>query len=165
MPLTVRPTYPKDQQFVYSVVYQVTAEILHADTWDPRIRHALLDLQVNARQSSYAVRHPSADHAIIMLDDEPVGRLIIDRSGEHYDLVDITVVPKHRSAGIGTRLILALCMEAAMMRKNVRLYVSITNPRAISLYRRLGFRVVEDLQTDLLMERTPTDQAQVVAAS
>jgi ribosomal protein S18 acetylase RimI-like enzyme len=124
-----------------------------------------LDLQVRARQSSYAVRHPRADHAIIMLDDQPIGRMIIDRSGEYYDLVDITLLSKHRSAGIGTRLVLALCMEAAMMRKNVRLYVSITNLRAISLYRRLGFRVIEDLQTDLLMERTPTDQAQVVAAS
>jgi ribosomal protein S18 acetylase RimI-like enzyme len=55
-------------------------------------------------------------------------------------------------------------MEAEMMRKNVRLYVSITNPRAADLYKRLGFRVIEDLQTDLLMERTPGAHAQVIAA-
>ncbi len=73
-------------------------------------------------------------------------------------------MPKQRSQGIGTRLVLALCMEAEMMRKNVRLYVRVTNPRALALYKRLGFRVIEDLQTDILMERRPGDQAQVIAA-
>jgi len=128
------------------------------------MQHQILDFQVRARHSTWAITHPNAEHAIIMLDDAPVGRLIIDRSGEFYSLVDITIAPKHRGAGIGTRLILALCMEAGMSHKNVRLYVSVTNPRAVELYKRLGFRVIEDLQTDLLMERTPADQSQVIAS-
>lgn len=164
MPLTVRPAYPQDRQFLYDLIYQVTAEKLLASTWDPRIRHQLLDLQVRARDGSYAAAHPKADHGIVMLDDKPVGRLLVDRSGEFYDLVDIAILPKHRSSGIGTRVILGLCMEAGLSHKNVRLYVSTTNTRAMELYKRLGFRVIEDLQSDLLMERTPADQAQVIAA-
>lgn len=165
MPLYVRPAVPEDAPFLYQLVYQVLFEQLQAETWDPRIRDQLLDLQIKAKQGSYAVVHPRADYAIVMLEDQPVGRMIIDRAGDDYHLVDISIAPKHRGAGIGTRLVLALCMEAEMLRKNVRLYVSITNPRAANLYRRLGFRAIEDLQTDTLMERAPGDRAQVIAQS
>jgi ribosomal protein S18 acetylase RimI-like enzyme len=162
MPLYVRPALPQDGPFVYQLVWQVMYEQLQADTWDPRIREHLLDLQVRTKCGAYATVHPQADHAIIMLDDQPVGRMLIDRAGEFYHLVDISVLPKYRSKGIGTRLLLALCMEADMMGKNVRLYVSVSNPRAADLYKRLGFRVLDDLQTDMLMERSPGDRAQVV---
>jgi ribosomal protein S18 acetylase RimI-like enzyme len=164
MPLYVRPALPEDESFVYQLVRQVIYDQLLGHLWDPTYRDALLDLQVRAKAGSYAVIHPHADHAIIMLDDDRVGRLLIDRTGPCYDLVDISILPKYRSGGIGTRIILGLCMEAEMMQKNVRLYVSITNPRAIELYKRLGFRVVEDRVTDLLMEKTPADRAQVLAA-
>jgi ribosomal protein S18 acetylase RimI-like enzyme len=164
MPLTLRPVTAQDEQFVYDLVYQTIAETLFAETWDPSVRRPLLDLQVRAKHGSYAISHPHAEYAIVMLDDVSVGRLIIDRSGPCYDLVDIAIIPRHRGAGIGTRLILAICTEAAMMKKNVRLYVSAGNIRATALYRRLGFRVIEDQQTDLLMERAPEDQTQMVAA-
>jgi len=164
MPLSVRPALPQDKQFLYEVSYGVMAEKLHAHLWAPSIRHNLLDMQVRAQEGSYGVMHPNADYAIIMLDDERVGRLIIDRSGASYYLVDISVMEKRRGAGIGTRVVLALCMEAQMMGKNVQLHVSVTNPRAAELYKRLGFRPIEQTETDTLMERTPADQSQVVAA-
>ena len=164
MALSVRPALPQDERFLYELAYHVMFEQLRADTWDPRIRSHLLNLQIQAKQGSYKVVHPNADYAIVMLDDQSVGRMIIDRSGEFYHLVDISIMPQLRGAGIGTRLVLALCMEAEMMHKNVRLYVSITNPRAADLYKRLGFRVIEDLETDTLMERAPGDRAQVIAA-
>lgn len=164
MPLSVRPALPTDEQFLYQLVYQTMFEQLYASAWDPRIRDHLLNLQIRAKHGSYAAQFPQADHAIIVLDDEPAGRMIIDRVGVFYHLVDISILPRHRGAGIGTRLILALCAEAELMQKNVRLTVSVANPRALALYKRLGFRVIEDMQTDLVMERAPGDRAQVIAA-
>jgi ribosomal protein S18 acetylase RimI-like enzyme len=164
MPLYVRPALPQDDAFIYQLVRQVLYDQLLVPLWEPSLRDTLLDLQVKAKCSAYTVSFPRADHAIIMLDDEPVGRLLVDRSGPFYNLIDIAILPKYRSAGIGTRLILGLCMEAEMMGKNVRLYVSVTNPRAAALYRRLGFRVLEDLQSDWLMERAPGSLAQTIAA-
>lgn len=164
MPLYVRPALPEDDSFVYQLIRQVMYDQLLAHLWDPAYRDALLDLQVRSKAGSYSVVHPHADHAIIMLDDTAVGRLLIDRAGPTYHLVDISILPKYRSAGIGTRIVLGLCMEAEMMQKNVRLYVSITNPRALELYTRLGFRVIQDLFTDLLMEKSPADRSQVLAA-
>ena len=164
MPLAIRPTQPGDEQFLYQLAYQTMFEQLFASTWDAKIRDQLLDLQIRAKYGSYAAQYPRADHGVIMLDDEPVGRLIIDRAGEFYVLVDIAVAPKHRSAGIGTRVILGLCTEADLMQKKVRLQVSVTNPRAAALYKRLGFRVIEDHQVTLEMERAPGDRPQVIAA-
>jgi ribosomal protein S18 acetylase RimI-like enzyme len=164
MPLSVRPAVPQDSEFVYDLIYQVMYDQLFADRWDPTLRRHLLDMQVRNKLGSHMMVHPQADHAIIMLDDQAVGRLMIDRSGEFHHLVDISVLPKYRGAGIGTRIVLGLCMEAEMVGKNVRLYVSVTNPRARELYHRLGFRVIEDMETDALMERAPGDQAQVIAA-
>ena len=155
---------PQDGQFIHQLLRQVLYEQLAAHLWDPAIRDPLLDFQVRAKTGAYAASHPQADHGIIMLDDEPVGRLLVDRSGGFYNLIDIAVLPKRRSAGIGTRVVLGLCMEAEMAHKSVRLYVSITNPRAAELYKRLGFRMIEDLQTDWLMERAPGTAAQVIAS-
>jgi len=87
MPLTVRPTLPQDEQFLYQLVYQTMSEQLFAWTWDPNIRDKLLDLQIRAKHGSYAAEYPHANHGIIVWDDEPVGRLIVDRSGEFHVLV------------------------------------------------------------------------------
>ena len=163
MPLYLRSTTPEDKQFIYRLVYETLYEQLCAWAWAPAIRQQILDMQVRAKNGSYRMMYPEAHHAIIMLDDDPIGRLIIDRSRECYELVDISILSKHRSAGIGTRLILAMCTEAEMMKKPIRLSVSITNPRAAALYRRLGFRVIEEQPMDQLMERAPGAVSQVIA--
>jgi len=164
MPLYVRPPEPEDEQFVYQLIYQQLHDELLAWLWDPAIRDHLLNLQVQAKHAAYGAMWPQAEYAIIMLDNDRVGRLIVNRVGEHYRLVDITVSPKHRGAGIGTRIVLALCMEAEMQQKSVRLYVSVTNPRAAALYRRLGFREIEKDETGCVMERSPGAVSQVIAA-
>jgi ribosomal protein S18 acetylase RimI-like enzyme len=163
MPLYVRPALADDWPFVYQLVRELLYDQLAARLWDSAIP-GLLDLQVRTKLAAYASAYPRADHGIIMLDEAAVGRLLVDRSREYHRLVDITIAPRHRSAGIGTRLVLGLCMEAELMGKSLRLNVSVTNPRAAALYRRLGFRVIEDLETDWLMERSPGSVAQVVAA-
>jgi ribosomal protein S18 acetylase RimI-like enzyme len=164
MPLYLRPALPQDGSFVYELIRQVLYDQLHARFWDPAFRDTLLDMQVKAKCGAYAAAYPRAEHGIIMLDDDAVGRLLVDRSGAFYNLIDIAILPKYQGAGVGTRLILGLCMEAEMMQKSVRLHVSVGNPRAADLYKRLGFRVIEDLQTDMLMERAPGAQTQVIAA-
>ena len=164
MPLSLRPTYPKDAAFVYQLDYQIMAEQLHAWNWEPGMRHQLLHMQIQAKNGSYAATHPNAEYAIVDLDDEAVGRMIIDRSGEFYYLVDIAIIPKQRGGGIGTRLVLALCTEAGLMHKKVRLFVHATNQRALALYRRLGFRVIEDVQWGMVMERDPSDRAETAIA-
>ena len=118
MPLYVRPALPEDGEFVYQLLRQVLYDQLMAHLWDPAIRDPLLDFQVRAKSSAYTAAYPQADHGIVMLGDDPVGRLLVDRSGAFHHLIDIAVLSNRRSAGIGTRLILGLCMEAEMIGKS-----------------------------------------------
>jgi ribosomal protein S18 acetylase RimI-like enzyme len=143
-----------DELFLYQLAYEVFFEQLHAELWNPAIREPLLKMQIEGQRGAYAAEFPHADHGIIVLDERPVGRMIVNRGPEIHHLVDITILKQHRGAGIGTVLIRALCSEGDLVRKPVRLHVMVTN-RAKTLYQRLGFRLIEDNQVTWLMERAP----------
>jgi ribosomal protein S18 acetylase RimI-like enzyme len=72
------------------------------------------------------------------LDGQAVGRIVIDRAGNEFRLVDIALLPEHRGRGLGTALIQNLQREAAAAKKPVRLSV-LKGERAFRLYQRLGF--------------------------
>jgi ribosomal protein S18 acetylase RimI-like enzyme len=154
MPLSLRPALPADEPFLYRLAYENFYDKLMAHNWDPKVRDVLLTMQVDGQRSAYAAQYPRADHAIVLLDDQPVGRMILDRGPEIHQLVDIVIDRPRRSNGIGTVILRAVCAEAELMRKPLRLQVEVRN-RARELYRRLGFRVIEDLQVTWVMERTP----------
>jgi len=154
MGLMLRPATPNDERFLYRLVYDHMAETLMASLWDPQVQEPLLKMQVEGQRAAYASQYPSADYAIIMYDDEAIGRIIMERGPNTHYLVDITILKKYRQKGIGTWLMRALCTEAEMMRKPLRLHVFVTN-RAKRLYERLGFRTIEDGEVTLLMERAP----------
>ena len=160
MGLLLRPATPSDELFLYQLAYEHFAEILMASLWDPNVREPLLKLQVEGQRTAYASQHPTADYAIIMYDDHAIGRIILDRGPQFHYLVDITIQKKYRGSGIGTWLMRALCVEAEMMRKPLRLHVMVTN-RARNLYQRLGFHAIETSDTNWLMERAPGASSQV----
>jgi ribosomal protein S18 acetylase RimI-like enzyme len=69
------------------------------------------------------------------------------RCGEISDLV---IAPPYRSRGLGTVLIQHLVQTARQMGADcVEIGVSLDNPRALALYRRLGFQDDHTVQLDL----------------
>ena len=79
-----------------------------------------------------------------MLDHNPIGRILVDRSGETIRLVDIALLTEFRGRGIGSILLRRLLDEGAAAGKRVVLSVYKFNP-AMRLYERLGFfKVAED---------------------
>jgi ribosomal protein S18 acetylase RimI-like enzyme len=151
MPLSLRPVQPQDASFVDQLVYEIKCEQLGAWNWGPAVREPLLKMQIEAQRRSYAAQFPDAGHEIILLDDSPAGRLIVERGPEAHLLVDISVSKSQRGRGIGTWTLRALCAEADRAQKPVRLQVQTSN-RAKDLYLRLGFRIIEDREIAWLME-------------
>ena len=100
-------------------------------------------MQFNAQRQQYDASYPEAASGIILLDEHPIGRMLVDKSEREFTLVDIALLPHHRSAGIGTSLIRELLSEANTTGKPVRLHVAKSNP-AQRLYERLGFSLVSD---------------------
>jgi len=154
MSLYIRPRTPEDESFLYQLAYDNFYEQLFAHAWHPDVRGPLLRIQVDGQRTSYAAEFPNADYGIIEYDGRSIGRLIVDRRPDLHHLVDILIAREYRKKGIGTWLLRALCTEAELMQKPLRLSVLTTNP-AKALYLRLGFRLLEDQQMTLVMERAP----------
>jgi len=68
--------------------------------------------------------------------------------------MDIALLPDHRGAGIGTRLVRELLDEGARTGKRVSIHVEKHNP-ALRLYERLGFAPVADRGVYVLMAISP----------
>ena len=64
---------------------------------------------------------------------------------------DIALLPEHRGAGIGGRLLQDLLTEAAASGKRVSIHVERFNP-AMRLYERLGFTKQEEVGVYFRME-------------
>jgi len=138
MHITLRPAEPADDPFLYQVYASTRADELGLVDWSAAQKEAFLRMQFNAQRQSYAMQFPHLDQQVILRDQVPAGRLLVDRGEHDILLVDIAMLPEHRNGGIGTTLIKALQSEAARAGKPLRLHVEFFNP-AQRLYERLGF--------------------------
>lgn len=108
----------------------------------------MLAMQYNAQKQSYEAQYPNAEHSIIELNGEKIGRLLISRSEKNIMLVDIAILHNFRGKGIGSVLLDKLKAEA----ETVNLSVYKTNFGAIRLYEKHGFAVTNDDGMYLEME-------------
>ncbi len=140
--VTIRPATKDDEVFLLLLFASTRPEFDLLDLPENQ-KQALLAMQFKAQRQHYDESYPQAESGIILRDDRPVGRMLVDRTAREITLIDIALLPEHRNAGIGTDLIQELLAEAAAARKPVRLHVLKSNP-ALRLYERLGFSRVGD---------------------
>lgn len=150
--VTLRPSKPDDLPFQLEL-YASTRDDLNLVDWDANQKQMLIDMQFRAQSTQYSASYPQADNSIIMIDERPVGRMIVDRNSQAITLVDIAMLPAHRNTGIGTVLISELIEEANASGRPVKLHVLRSNP-AQALYLRLGFSIVaaDDLYFEMKLE-------------
>jgi len=152
--LTFRPATRADDDFLFRLYASTRAEEMAATDWSPAQQEIFLRMQYTARQRSYHTAFARAEHSVISDGQFAIGAWIVDRTREEVRLVDIAVVPEHRSRGLGHRLLERLMAEARAAEKPLRLQVLKTNP-AIRLYTRLGFTPTRDSGFHVQMEWTP----------
>jgi ribosomal protein S18 acetylase RimI-like enzyme len=111
----------------------------------------LIKFQFTAQQHHYREAYRDAEHLIIDVEGRRVGRLLVYRSDLEVRLVDIALMPEWRGVGIGAELIGRLQAEAAAADKPLTLHVAKSN-RALRLYEKLGFKVVEDIGNHFFMQ-------------
>ena len=150
--ITLRPVGPYDHEFLIEVYGSTRAEELALTPWTSEQQQAFVRSQFAAQQYHYAEKYPAASHDIILSNDRAVGRLYVARLDHEIRIVDITVLPAERNAGIGTYLIQQLLDEANQSGKITRIYVEEFNP-SLRLFERLGFSPSEQQGMHLLMQR------------
>ncbi len=96
-------------------------------------------MQYRAQKAQYEFSYPEAENSIVVLGDQSIGVLRVDRKEAGTRLVEIALLSSQRRRGIGTALLRGLIAEG----RPVLLSVERANP-ARRLYERLGFVVMRD---------------------
>jgi ribosomal protein S18 acetylase RimI-like enzyme len=98
----------------------------------------------------------------------PEVRSVIEVKGQSVGFIDlaerdgciwldnIEIDPEHQGNGIGSAIIKDLIARARATRVRLRLQVLKVNKRAEALYKRLGFRQIDETVTHLVMEHRAT---------
>lgn len=111
--------------------------------WAPGQREAFVRMQFEAQDTEYRRHNPAGSFDVIEVGGRPAGRLIVDRRPTDIRIVDISLMPAFRGAGIGGRLLAELIAEAAGSGRTLSIHVEVHN-RAAELYARMGFAVVAE---------------------
>jgi ribosomal protein S18 acetylase RimI-like enzyme len=91
------------------------------------------------------------EYTRVTLDGKTVGYFNFYKTDGGYEIDDLYVLPEYRGQGIGTEII-KKCIEKSD--EPLFLYVFVKNIGAVSLYERLGFRIISDIRgTRYFMKR------------
>jgi ribosomal protein S18 acetylase RimI-like enzyme len=144
-----------DEDFLRFVYAESRREELDQVVWPEGVREQFLRSQFDAQASHYAKHYPGAEYLIIEQGGKQAGRLYIWRSATEILILDIALVREFRNRGIGTTLLMQIIGEGEASSRIVSIHVEKFN-RALRLYERLGFRVVDDLGVYWFLHRPPT---------
>lgn len=153
--ITLRPVTAADEEFLFAVYASTRAEELARVPWSTEQKDAFARMQFAAQQQHYPEQYPGANHDVILADGVSVGRIYLDRNSQGLHILDITVLPQHRGAGVGSQVLRQILDEAARRSVPVTIYVENFNP-SLRLFQRLGFHVAEENGFQLLLKKTPS---------
>jgi ribosomal protein S18 acetylase RimI-like enzyme len=148
--ISLRPITPEDDLFLRRLFASTRAEELAITGWSEEQKDAFCRMQFDAQSAHYRKHYADASFDVIERDGVVAGRLLVWRSGKEILIVDVALLPEHRGAGIGTKLLEELQEEARSAGKPLTIHVERFNA-ALRLYERLGFKTVEEQEVYLLM--------------
>lgn len=93
------------------------------------------------------------EYRVVFMSGEKAGyyHFYLNQSGD-YELDDLYVFPKYRNKGIGTEIIKKCCSSVST---SILLYVFINNKKAVELYQRLGFEIIQTVNDTRYLMRKP----------
>jgi GNAT superfamily N-acetyltransferase len=153
--LTLRRVTNADEEFLLSVYASTRAEELAQAEWQEGQQDAFVKWQFDLQRREYDARFPDAEYNLILIDNNPAGRIWIGRDAEQIRLLDIALLPEFQNRGAGTLLVRRLIDESTRAGKPLRHMVFVLNNDAHRFYERLGFTIIDDLGAYKHMEFRP----------
>lgn len=141
----LRPVTPADDEFLVSVYAATRAEEMAQVPWSDEQKTAFLRWQCGLQRNEYEATYPNQQCSVILVDDQPAGRIWISRSDDQMRLLDIALLEEFQNRGVGTLLLRRLIDEAIRDKKLLRHMVFVLNTDAKRFYERLGFVVIEEV--------------------
>ena len=149
--VTLRPVQDTDDPFLLKVYATTREQELAQVPWTTQQKQQFVRMQFGAQKMHYAAEHPAAKHMVVCINGDAAGRLYLDRSGEDFHILDITLLPEYRNSGAGSILLGQIMAEAKQAGKPVSIFVETFNP-SMRLFERLGFTAVREQGFHLLMQ-------------
>ncbi|MFN8633977.1 MAG: GNAT family N-acetyltransferase [Chloroflexota bacterium] len=156
MTIALRPAEPDDDAILIAIYGGTREDELAMTDWDDARKREFVEQQFRAQDQYYRANYANATFDVILVDGQPAGRLYVARWPDEIRIMDIALLASFRGRGIGSHLLGALQREAAAAQKPLRIHVERFNP-ALSLYARLGFRLLEDRGVYLFLQWSPDD--------
>ena len=154
--ITFRPQTDEDIPFSFELYASTREDEMKVVPWTDQQKHDFVQMQFNAQKSHYETHYSKCDFLIIEQDGQKIGRIYIDRSAVEILVVDITLHPLSRCAGIGSMLLQELMDEAKGANRPLHVHVESFNP-AMRLYQRLDFKHISTYGLYHLMEWRAAD--------
>ena len=145
----LRPALPADADFEHQL-YASTRDDLRP--LGPEVFDGLVGMHFRAQSMSIRLEHPQAERQIVVVQNAPVGRLIIDASGKAVEVIDVALLPEYRNYGLGSSVLNSVLAQADRLGRAIRLHVE-KQSRAVRLFERLGFVICGDAGMYLEMSR------------
>lgn len=143
-----------DARFLFTLYVRTREHEVASWGWTYQQMQDFLEMQWMMQRHSYQAQFPSARDFLIVPEDVPVGRCLIDINNVRLHLIDFAVLPASRGRGIGSAVLELLKRCATRHGVPLRLSVSCSNP-AQHLYRSAGFEEISRTETHLGMQWQP----------
>jgi GNAT superfamily N-acetyltransferase len=151
--IKLRPAVESDEPFLRRLYFDRREDLSGLSLPEPQLEQ-LLSIQYLAQKQQYEADFPMAEHYVILFDDKPVGRYMVEKQSDHIAGIDMALLPGERGLGIGSTVIQQALDEAAATGRPYLLQVEWNN-RASGLYRRLGFVEAGRTASHIAMEWRP----------
>jgi len=151
----LRPVAPDDDKFLLAVYGSTRAEELGQVEWAEGQKATFLRWQFDLQRREYDGRFPDAAYYVVMVDQQPAGRIWVGTDNEQIRLLDIGLLPEFQNRGVGTALLQRLIAYSASERKALRHMIFVLNNNAERFYERLGFKQIEEFGAYKHMEWKP----------
>jgi ribosomal protein S18 acetylase RimI-like enzyme len=154
--IDLRPVVDEDVPFLARLYASTRTDEMAMVPWTEEQKAAFLASQFEFQQRHYREYYSNCARLIVGKPTDAgvqaVGRLYVDCWPDQIRIVDISLLPEHRGAGIGGALLGEVLAEGTARGLPVTIHVELHNP-AIRLYERLGFTRVESNGIYILMRR------------
>lgn len=87
--VALRPVTPADAGFVKKVYASTRADEMAATGWLDVEHRVFIEMQFKLQQQGYREQFPNVDHDLILLDDQPIGALLVDRASDEIRCVSL----------------------------------------------------------------------------
>lgn len=166
LPLRVhlRPITSGDQDFLLQVYASTREQDRALAGWSESEWLQFLQQQFDFQHEQYTWNYGNCSFDLVLVDDQPAGRLYVNRQGSEIRIVDIALLPNFRRQGVGGGLLRRLVSESDGSGNYLGLHVERNNP-VLDFYQQLGFRTAADRGVYLYMVRQPSTRGVTGAAA